>query len=46
LLQTAIGLEITRRRAEARRLRAEANTLVAEAKTRVERMILGEEAVA
>ena len=43
--QKVIGEEITRRRAAARRLRAEAEAVVAEAKARVERMILGEEAV-
>jgi len=42
--QKTIGLEISRRRAEARRLRTEAERVVAEAKARVERMILGEEA--
>jgi type I restriction enzyme S subunit len=44
--QERIVDEIARRRAEARRLRTEAEAIVTKAKARVERMILGEEAVA
>jgi type I restriction enzyme S subunit len=43
--QEQIASEVVRRHTEAKHLRAEAQAVVAEAKARVERMILGQEAV-